>query len=230
MDNHSKVSSSAKFRLRENLVLQLMECLIPSVSFDIFMDNYFASFRLLTHHGVNKIRATRVLNKIGHANALLSLGINSCKKRNVATLNRAYQANKQCNFDSVAQNDIIPTYIASSKSRKPKRFVRYWSKVEKIYIQLQKLNQFHCYNQDMGFVNRMDQNMAKYWYPNEKIVVEWQILLFRVLGYCIVSTKIKAMSLCLLQLFEEIFSEIFKGRQIILEPFRNLKYPIRCLL
>ena len=50
----------------------------------------------------------------------------------------------------------------------------------------------------MGFVNRMDQNMAKYWYPNEKIVVEWQILLFRVLGYCIVSTKIKAMSLCLL--------------------------------
>ena len=23
----------------------------------------------------------------------------------------------------------------------------------------------------MGFVNRMDQNMAKYWYPNEQMVV-----------------------------------------------------------
>ena len=23
----------------------------------------------------------------------------------------------------------------------------------------------------MGFVNRMDQNVAKYWYPNEKMVV-----------------------------------------------------------
>ena len=34
-----------------------------SVSFDIFMDNYFTFSRLLTHHGVNNIRATRVLNK-----------------------------------------------------------------------------------------------------------------------------------------------------------------------
>ena len=38
-------------------------CLTPSVSFEIFMDNYFTSFRLLTYLGVNNIRATRVLNK-----------------------------------------------------------------------------------------------------------------------------------------------------------------------
>ena len=37
--------------------------------------------------------------KIGYANAL-SLDISSCKKRNVTTLNSAYQAKKQCNFDS----------------------------------------------------------------------------------------------------------------------------------
>ena len=41
-----------------------MECLPPTVSFDIFMDNYFTSFRLLSHLGVNNIRATLVLNKI----------------------------------------------------------------------------------------------------------------------------------------------------------------------
>ena len=41
-----------------------MECLTPTVSFDIFMDNnYFTSFRLLTHLGVNNIPATGVLNK-----------------------------------------------------------------------------------------------------------------------------------------------------------------------
>ena len=39
------------------------EYLTPSVSFDIFIDNYFTSFRLHTHVGVNNIRATRVLNK-----------------------------------------------------------------------------------------------------------------------------------------------------------------------
>ena len=42
-----------------------MECLTLSVSFDIFMDNYFTSFRLFTHLGVNNIQATRALNKNG---------------------------------------------------------------------------------------------------------------------------------------------------------------------
>ena len=49
--------------LGENVVLRLMECLTPSVSFDIFMDNYFTSFRLLRHLGVNTIRPMRVPNK-----------------------------------------------------------------------------------------------------------------------------------------------------------------------
>ena len=40
-----------------------MEYLTPTVSFDIFMDNYFTCFRLLTHFGVNNIPATGVLNK-----------------------------------------------------------------------------------------------------------------------------------------------------------------------
>ena len=43
--------------------MRLMECLTPTVSFDIFMDDYFTSFRLFTHHGVNKIRAVGMLNK-----------------------------------------------------------------------------------------------------------------------------------------------------------------------
>ena len=64
-----------------------MECLTPNFSFDIFMDNYFISFRLLTHLGVNNIRATGVLNKMHWGEA-------AAKKRNVATLNSAHQAKK----------------------------------------------------------------------------------------------------------------------------------------
>ena len=63
MGKLSKVSSSTKWRLGENVVLRLMECLTPIASFDIFMDNYFTTFCLLTHLGANNIRATRVLNK-----------------------------------------------------------------------------------------------------------------------------------------------------------------------
>ena len=47
-----------------------MECLTPTVSFDIFMDSYFTSFGLFIHLGINKIRATGVLNKNWLHNAL----------------------------------------------------------------------------------------------------------------------------------------------------------------
>ena len=63
MGKQSKVSPSTKGELGKNVVLQLMECLTLRVSFEIFIDNYFPSFRLPTHLVVNNIRATRVLNK-----------------------------------------------------------------------------------------------------------------------------------------------------------------------
>ena len=63
------------------------------------MDNYFTSFRLLTHLEVNNIRTTGVLNKNRLRKCALSLGTNSCKKRNVAFLNSVHQAKKQRNVD-----------------------------------------------------------------------------------------------------------------------------------
>ena len=67
-------ASSTKWRLRKNVVLRLMECLTPTFSFDIFMDNYFTFFRLLTHLGVNNIGATGLLNK----------NRNSCKEKKLS--------------------------------------------------------------------------------------------------------------------------------------------------
>ena len=40
-----------------------MECLTRTVTFDIFIGNYFRSFRLLTYIEINSIRVTAVLNK-----------------------------------------------------------------------------------------------------------------------------------------------------------------------
>ena len=58
-----QVASSTKWVLGEDVVLRLMEFLTPAFTFDIFMDNYFISFRLLNHFGVNNIQATGVLNR-----------------------------------------------------------------------------------------------------------------------------------------------------------------------
>ena len=76
-----------------------MECLTPSFSFAIFIDNYFTTFRLLTFLGVNNTRATGVLNK-NRLRKCTFIGDKQRQKRNLATLNSAYQPKKQCNFDS----------------------------------------------------------------------------------------------------------------------------------
>ena len=62
-----QVASSTKWGLGDNVVLRLMECLTPTVSCHLFMTNYFTPFRLfclLTHLGVNNMRASGVFNKI----------------------------------------------------------------------------------------------------------------------------------------------------------------------
>ena len=59
-------------------------------------------------------------------------------------------------------NNNRAIYIASSESCEPKRFSRCWNKVERKYIQEQQPNQFQCFNQIMGFINRMDQSVTNY--------------------------------------------------------------------
>ena len=98
------------------------------------MDNYLTSFHLLTHLGVNNIRATRVLNKNRLCKCTITGDKQPQNKRNVATLNSAYQAKKQCNFDT-GENYSSAIYIAFSESCEPKRFVRSWNKVERKSIQ-----------------------------------------------------------------------------------------------
>ena len=116
-----QVASSAKQGLGNNVVLRLMEWLTPPVSFYLFMNHYFTSFRLfvclpleLTTFGQEVCSA-----KIGYANKLSS-GTNSCKKRNVATLNSAaHIKQKRCVTCMAGQNDSSALYIASSESCQP---------------------------------------------------------------------------------------------------------------
>ena len=92
-------ASSMKWGLGDNDVLRLMECLAPTVSFDLFMDNYFTSFGLfvsLPNLELTTFEQEVCSTKIDYANPL-SWGTNNCKKRNLATLNSAVHVNqKRC--------------------------------------------------------------------------------------------------------------------------------------
>ena len=51
MGKHSKVSPSTEWRLGQNVVLQPMECLTPTVKFYLYIYNYFTSVsKLLSRH------------------------------------------------------------------------------------------------------------------------------------------------------------------------------------
>ena len=88
-----------KWGLVDNVVPRLMKCLAPTVSFDLFMDNYFTSFLLfvcLPTLELTIFEQEICSTKIGYANTL-SLEINSCKKMNVTTLNsKAHIKQKHC--------------------------------------------------------------------------------------------------------------------------------------
>ena len=74
-----------------------MECLTPTFSLDMFMDNYFITFRLLTNLGVNNIQG--MLSKNGVRKCTI-IGNKQLQKTNLASLNSTHQDEKQYNFDS----------------------------------------------------------------------------------------------------------------------------------
>ena len=128
----------------------------------------------------------------------------------------------------------------SSESYKPKKFSRCCNKVEGKYIQEQQPNQIHCYIQNMRFINRMDQSMANYrtgiqvkkwWWSPFVWMVNVALQFVRVLNRINKDVGDESVFSGFLKTYCQCnFSEIFKGRQIILEPCRKSKYPIRCLL
>ena len=90
-NNEKQVPYSTRGGLRNNNVLRFMECLTPTVSFNLFTDNYFTYFRLficLPTLELATFKQDVCSTKIVSAKTL-STGANNCKKRNVITFNSA---------------------------------------------------------------------------------------------------------------------------------------------
>ena len=93
-----------------------MQCSTPTFNLDIFTDNYFTSFGLLSHVGVSDIQPKGVLNK-NRLRKCTTLGKNSCKKRNAVILNSAAQIKQTSSVTCVVgENDSRVVCIASSES------------------------------------------------------------------------------------------------------------------
>ena len=183
-----------------------MKCLTPNVSFDLFMDNYFTSFRLfvcLPTLELTTLEREMCSTKIGSANTPSS-GTNSCKKWNMTTLNSAaHIKQKRCVTYVAGQNGSKVLYIASSESCQPNR------NLSGVGTKL-KESLFKSNNQINSSVTTrtwvLSKEQIRTW-PNTGLVtvcLNGRSCSSGCVG--IVLTKIKATSLYLLWLFEEMLS------------------------
>ena len=99
MEKPSKLSYSTKWRLRGNDVLQLMECLTLSVSFDMVMVTISHLFICLPTLELTTFEQQVWSTKMSYTHAI-SLETNKCVKKNVITMNGARQEKKERNFGS----------------------------------------------------------------------------------------------------------------------------------
>ena len=114
------------------------------------MDNYFTSFRLLTHLGVypsvfnpgNNIRVTGGLNKnmLRKCTIIGGKQLQKKKKKRYQFEQRTSSKKGSATSTVVGWNNDREVYIVSPKSSEPKRFVRSWSKVGTKYIQEKQPN------------------------------------------------------------------------------------------
>ena len=97
-----QVASSTKWGFGDNVVLQLVKCLTPNVSFDLFTDNCFTSFCLfvcLPTLELTTFEQEVCSSRIGCANTL-SLGANSYRKKKRGHFEQwsAHQEKTLCNL------------------------------------------------------------------------------------------------------------------------------------
>ena len=98
MGKLSKVSCSTECRLGESVVLRLMECLTPAVKFDIFDIFITISHLFVCPPALEFTTFEQQVCSITQMHYHWEQ--TAAKKWNMATLNSAHQAKKQCNFDS----------------------------------------------------------------------------------------------------------------------------------
>ena len=121
---------------------------------------------------------------------------------------------KQRNFDSGQSNNRV--VCIASISFESKNFFRRLNKVERSIFE--NNNQINSTVTTRRWVLLTEWTRSQ---PGTGLVYEWSMLFLDVV----------VLECSITQLFEEMLSmqffEIFKGRQVILEPCRKLKYPIK---
>jgi Transposase IS4 len=145
--------------LGPGVVLNLITCLPPK-PYRLYFDNYFTTLALmdrLSEKGIGAIGTIRA-NRLEQC-PLMPVTEMKKKVRGVYD----YRSDRHSHLTILQWNDNSVVSIASNFACDlPLKTVQRWSKKEKKFIQVTQPNIISLYNQNMGGVDRADQNVAKY--------------------------------------------------------------------
>ena len=154
------VANEKNWGLGESVVLSLLGVLLKQVSFSVYFDNFFTSFRLVKHLEDHGFRATGTLNK----NKIKCVPIVKPEKlQKEARGHHEVVSTSNNHVTVVGWNDNKPVYICSNNvSLTPSSCVERWDKKKKEFINSPLPAALGAYNKGMGVVDRCDQNISSY--------------------------------------------------------------------
>ena len=131
------------------------------MSYDVFFDNFFTSFRLLKHLYNNGIKGTGTVNKQKIKNVPIKQPKELSKKpkghaeRMTSTDNKVTLVGWHDNWEVYLTSNVFPSL--------PSRKIQRWDRAAQKFIQVPPPASFAEYNKGMGGVDRCDQNVSAYW-------------------------------------------------------------------
>ena len=135
----------------ERVVLNLIETLPKSLSYNLFFDNIFTSFRLVKFLGDYNIRATGTVRQ-QYLQKVPIIGPKELQKKPRGFYKEISAADNSITL--VGWNDTKPVYICSNAHlAQPAKSVQRWDRKSLSFVQVPRPNTIDIYNKGMGGVD-----------------------------------------------------------------------------
>lgn len=165
--------------LGASVVLQYVDVLqtLPYGPFHLFFDNYFTSLSLLKELTFRKINGTGTMRE----NRIPLSPLNSSKylKKKERGLFEYTLADNEIILCKWNDNSVV-TIASNASCVFPLNRAKRFSQSEKKYVYIDQPNLIKMYNENMGGVDRSDQNIGQY-----RISIRGKKWYFPILSYCI---------------------------------------------
>ena len=152
--------SNPEFGMGGPVVLDLISELPSEVEYKLFFDNLFTFIPLIDHLKQSNIGTTGTI-RVNRSGKTPLLDPSCMKKKARGTYCHGKEKDSGCILVCWNDNSVVVTLASNCYGVNPVRSASRWSNAEKKRISIDQLDVVYQYNQFMGEVDRLDENIAK---------------------------------------------------------------------